>query len=219
MNKADKTRCKINDNDLIKLLDPKHSIAENVLYIKSKGFKISKDRVSMLLSSMRKKGNIEKTNNDTDNAFEALNNNRLHIACTNQNYSTNKTLTRKEFNNTINKMLKDIKTTCVNEFDAFDTKKEELLNWAKHNFYKVSDKDRTFEELMSGLRLHLSRIRQLSTLGLKLEKAKNEQEFSVIENQMYKVIDSFNNPEKSKNARVKLHEYKLEWELEHNSPF
>lgn len=219
MNKADKTRCKISDNDLIKLLDPKHSIAENVSYIKNKGFKISKDRVSMLLSSMRKKGNIEKTNNDTDNTLGALNNNRLHIACTNQNSSTDTTLTRKQFNNTINKMLKDIKTTCVNEFDAFDTKKEELLNWAKHNFYKVNDKDRTFEELMSGLRLHLSRIRQLSILGLKLDKAKNEQEFSVIENQMYKVIDSFNNPEKSKNARVKLHEYKLEWELEHNSPF
>ena len=226
MNKADKTRCKINDNDLTKLLDPKHSIAENVSYIKSKGFKVSKDRVSMFLSSMRKNNNIEKTNNNTRNynndledAFEALNNNRLHIACTNQNSSTNKTLTRKEFNNTINKMLKDIKTTCVNEFDAFDTKKEELLNWAKHNFYKVADKDRTFEELMSGLRLHLSRIRQLSILGLKLEKAKNDQEFAAIENQMYKIIDSFNNTEKSTNARVKLHEYKLEWELEHNSPF
>lgn len=218
MNNVNDNRCRISDRDLMNLIDPQGTILANLAAIKSKGYRISKDRLSKFLKRTRK-NNKEMNNNDLEDAFEVMNNNRLHIACTSQNSSTNKKLTRKEFNNTINKMIKDIKTTCVNEFDAFDTKKEELLNWAKHNFYKVTNKDRTFEELMSGLRLHLSRIRQLSILGLKLEKAKNDQEFVAIESQMYKIIDSFNNPEKSKNARVKLRDYKLEWELEHNSPF
>ena len=234
MNNVNDNRCRISDRDLMDLIDPQGTILANLAAIKSKGYKISKDRIAKFLKKDKeikdkeikdkeiKDKEIDNTmdyNNDLEDAFETLKEGHLHIACTNQNSSTDTTLTRKQFNNAINKMLKDIKTTCVNELDAFDTKKEELLNWAKYNFYKVSDKDRTFEELMSGLRLHLSRIRQLSILGLKLEKAKNDQEFSVIENQIYKVIDSFNNPEKSKNARVKLREYKLEWELEHNSPF
>ena len=234
MNKADKTRCKINDNDLIKLLDPKHSIAENVSYIKSKGFKISKDRVSMLLSSMRKNSNREKINNDTrkcndtrknntmdytndlEDAFEVLKEGHLHIACTAQKSSTDTTLTRKQFNNTINKMLKEIKDITVKEFDA---KKEELLNWAMHNYYKVSDKDRTFEELMSGLRLHLSNIKKLAVLVIKLDKAKNESEFGNIESQIYNIVDSFNSPEKSNKARLRLKELRLEWEYKHNNPF
>ena len=172
-------------------------------------------------------------NNDLEDVFEALKGDYLHNVCTNQNYSTNKTLTRKQFNNTINKMFHELQSTPLKEFDV---KKEEIINWAKYNYYKVTDKDRPFETFMNGLRVYISKLREqaprrtleerkeeaakrLRVLLDKLENAQNDYEFGVTENQILNLVDSFNNPEKSSDARVKLNGLRLEWELKHNNPF
>ena len=146
MNHVNDNRCRISDRDLMDLIDPQGTILANLAAIKSKGYKISKDRIAKFLKKDKEIDNkeikdkeikdkeIDNTmnyNNDLEDVFEALKGDYLHNVSTSQNYSTNKTLTRKEFNNTINKMIRELKNTPLK---AFDEKKEEIINWAKYNF-------------------------------------------------------------------------------------
>ena len=172
-------------------------------------------------------------NNDLEDAFEALNNNRLHIVCTNQNSSTNKTLTRKQFNNTINKMLHELQNTPLKDFD---TKKEEIVNWAKYNYYKVSVKDRPFETFMNSLRLYIFKLKkeaprqtleerkakakkELLYLLKKLEQSQSEYEFGITENQICNIVDRFDDSDKSEKIRIQLNELRQNWEQKRKNPF
>lgn len=132
----------------------------------------------------------------------------------------------KEFNNTINKMLHELQSTTLKDFDA---KKGELIDYALHNYYKVDKKTITFEQFMSSLRLYISRlkkqaprrsleerkeeaVKRLRVLLSKLENAQNEYEFGITENQICNIVDNFKNPEKSERIRTQLQELRNDWE-------
>ena len=158
-------------------------------------------------------------NKDTENAFEALKNDYVRIEELNKNSSDKTPLTRKEFNKTVNDMLKQLKETCIIENGTFDAKKDEIIDWAKHNFYRVTDKNKSFNDFMDGLRIYISKIKNLTILVPKIFNAKNKDEFDSLETKIYKVVDSLNNQKKSDKARASLHELRLELELKWKTPF
>ena len=243
MEKENNRTSRLTDSKLLELVDPQCSIRENVLVIKNKGFKISKDRISAFIKGLREKDdtmnkdntinkdkdntmnkdntiNKDNTmNKDTENAFEALKNDYVRIEESNKNSSDKTPLTRKEFNKTVNKMLKQLKETCIIENGTFDAKKDEIIDWAKHNFYRVTDKNKSFNDFMDGLRIYISKIKNLTILVPKIFNAKNKEEFESLETKIYKVVDSLNNQNKSDKARARLHELRLELELKWNTPF
>lgn len=130
-----------------------------------------------------------------------------------------------EFNNVINKMLHELKNTSLKEFEA---KKEEVIDYALHNYYKIDKKTVDFNCFMSNLRLYISKLKtqvprrsieerkeeaakRLRALLRKLENAQNEYEFGITENQICNIVDSFNEPEKSNDARIILNELRQNW--------
>ena len=241
MEKENNRTSRLTDSKLLELVDPQYSIRENVLVIKNKGFKISKDRISAFIKGLREKDDTinkdntmnkdkDKDNNntinkdntmnkDTENAFEALKNDYVRIEELNKNSSDKTPLTRKEFNKTVNDMLKQLKETCIIENGTFDAKKDEIIDWAKHNFYRVTDKNKSFNDFMDGLRIYISKIKNLTILVPKIFNAKNKDEFDSLETKIYKVVDSLNNQKKSDKARASLHELRLELELKWKTPF
>ncbi len=131
-----------------------------------------------------------------------------------------------EFNNIINKMLHELKNTPLKEFDA---KKEQLIDYALHNYYKIDKKTVDFNRFMSNLRLYISKlktqvprrtleerkeeaVKRLRALLRKLENAQNEYEFGVTENQICNIVDSFKNQEKSEKIRTQLQAFRNDWE-------
>ena len=131
-----------------------------------------------------------------------------------------------EFNNVINKMLNELKNTPLKEFEA---KKEEVIDYALHNYYKIDKKTVDFNRFMSNLRLYISKLKtqvprrsleerkeeaakRLRSLLNKLENAQNEYEWGITENQIFNIVDSFNEPEKSNDARIILNELRQNWE-------
>lgn len=159
---------------------------------------------------------------EIDEALEALRQNAIR-----------KTIPTNEFNNTINKMLHELKSTPLKEFDA---KKEQLIDYALHNYYKIDKKTVTFDRFMSNLRLYISKLKtqvprrtleerkeeaakRLRALLNKLENAQNEYEFGITENQIFNIVDSFNEPEKSNDARIILNELRQNWEQKRKNPF
>lgn len=138
-----------------------------------------------------------------------------------------------EFNNVINKMLHELKNTSLKEFDS---KKEEVIDYAMHNYYKVDKKTVDFNRFMSNLRLYISKLKtqvprrsleerkeeaakRLRALLNKLENAQNEYEFGITENQICNIVDSFNEPEKSEKIRIQLNELRQNWEQKRKNPF
>ena len=239
MEKENNRTSRLTDGELISLINPQGTILANLDAIKSKGFKISKDRLSKFLKETRKNNNTRKNddtmenkeinnkeinnkemeNNNAENAFEALKNDYVRIEESNKNSSDKTPLTRKEFNKTVNDMLKQLKETCIIENGTFGTKKDEIVDWAKHNFYRVTDKNKTFEAFMDGLRIYISKIKNLTILVPKIFNAKNKDEFDSLETKIYKVVDSLDNQKKSDKARASLHELRLELELKWKTPF
>ena len=138
-----------------------------------------------------------------------------------------------EFNNVINKMLHELKNTPLKEFEA---KKEEVIDYALHNYYKIDKKTVDFNCFMSNLRLYISKLKtqvprrsleerkeeaakRLRALLKKLENAQNEYEFGITENQICNIVDRFDDPEKSEKIRIQLQELRLNWEQKHKNPF
>lgn len=138
-----------------------------------------------------------------------------------------------EFNNTINKMLHELKSTPLKEFD---TKKDEVIDWALHNYYKVDKKTVDFNRFMSNLRLYISKLKtqvprrsieerkeeaakRLRALLSKLENAQNEYEFGITENQICNIVDRFDDTEKSEKIRIQLQEMRNDWEQKRKNPF
>lgn len=138
-----------------------------------------------------------------------------------------------EFNNVINKMLHELKNTPLKEFEA---KKEQLIDYALHNYYKIDKKTVDFNRFMSNLRLYISKLKtqvprrtleerkeeaakRLSALLNKLENAQNEYEFGITENQICNIVDSFKNQEKSEKIRIQLQELRNDWEQKRKNPF
>lgn len=138
-----------------------------------------------------------------------------------------------EFNNTINQMLNELKNTPLKEFEA---KKEQLIDYALHNYYKVDKKTVDFNRFMSNLRLYISKLKtqvprqtleerkakakkELLYLLKKLEQSQSEYEFGITENQICNIVDNFNEPEKSEKIRIKLNELRQNWEQKRKKPF
>lgn len=160
---------------------------------------------------------------EIDEALEVLRTNRQQKTV----ISTN------EFNNIINEMLHELKNTSLKTFDA---KKDEIIDWAMHNYYKIDKKTVTFERFMSNLRIYISKLKtqvprrtleerkeeaakRLKALLKKLENAQNEYEFGITENQICNIVDSFKNQEKSEKIRIQLNELRQNWEHKHKNPF
>lgn len=138
-----------------------------------------------------------------------------------------------EFNNVINKMIHELKNTPLKEFEA---KKEEVIDYALHNYYKIDKKTVDFNRFMSNLRLYISKLKtqvprrtleerkeeaakRLRALLNKLENAQNEYEFGITENQISNIVDSFKNQEKSEKIRIQLNELRQNWEQKRKNPF
>lgn len=155
----------------------------------------------------------------------------LEILRTNRQQKT--VIPTKDFNNTINKMLHELQNTPLKTFDA---KKDEIIDWAMHNYYKVENKTRSFEEFMSGLRLHIFKLKkeaprqtleerkakakkELLYLLKKLEQSQSEYEFGITENQICNIVDKFDDPEKSEKVRIQLQELRLNWEQKRKNLF
>lgn len=163
------------------------------------------------------------SDSDIDEALEILKANKVKKTV----ISTN------EFNNVINKMLHELKNTPLKEFEA---KKEQLIDYALHNYYKIDKKTVDFNQFMSNLRLYISKLKtqvprrsleerkeeaakRLRALLNKLENAQNEYEWGITENQICNIVDSFNEPEKSNDVRIILNELKQNWEQKRKTPF
>lgn len=67
MEKENNRTSRLNDSELMALINPQGTILANLDAIKSKGFKISKDRLSKFLKETRKNDNIRKNNNTRKN--------------------------------------------------------------------------------------------------------------------------------------------------------
>lgn len=138
-----------------------------------------------------------------------------------------------EFNNTINKMLHELKNTPLKEFEV---KKEEVIDYAMHNYYKVDKKTVDFNRFMSNLRLYISKLKtqvprrtleerkakakkELLYLLKKLEQSQSEYEFGITENQICNLVDRFDDTEKSEKIRIQLYELRQNWEQKRKNPF
>lgn len=138
-----------------------------------------------------------------------------------------------DFNNTINKMLHELKNTTLKEFEA---KKEQLIDYAMHNYYKVDKKTVDFNRFMSNLRLYISKLKtqvprrsleerkeeaakRLRALLNKLENAQNEYEWGITENQICNIVDRFDDTDKSEKIRIQLQEMRNDWEQKRKNPF
>ena len=126
---------------------------------------------------------------------------------------------------------------CIHNSKIYDTKpKDEVIDYAMHNFYKIDKKTMSFNQFMSNLRLYISKLKiqvprrtleerkeeaakRLRALLNKLENAQNEYEFGITENQIFNIVDSFKNTEKSEKIRIKLNELRQNWEQKRKNPF
>lgn len=160
---------------------------------------------------------------EIDEALEALRTNRQQKTV----------ISTKEFNAVINQRLNELKNTPLKTFEA---KKDEIIDWAMHNYYKVENKTRTFNEFMSSLRLYIFKLKkeaprqtleerkakakkELLYLLKKLENAQNDYEFGITENQICNIVDRFDDPKKSEKIRIQLNELRQNWEHKHKNPF
>ena len=155
MNKSDFTRHRISDRKLMKLINPQCTIMENLNFIKSKGYKISKDRICKFLKLIREKDDIV-INNDIDEALEALNANRQQ-----------KTIQTKDFNVLLNKMLHELGNTPIEDFEA---KKQQILNWVISNYNKLERKARPFDEFMGAMRTYIRELKNQASVRIQEER-------------------------------------------------
>lgn len=138
-----------------------------------------------------------------------------------------------EFNNIINKMLHELKNTPLKEFEA---KKEQLIDYAMHNYYKIDKKTVDFNRFMSSLRIYISKLKtqvprrtleerkeeaakRLRALLKKLENAQNDYEFGITENQICNIVDRFDDTDKSERIRIQLNELRQNWEQKRKNLF
>ena len=155
MNKSDFTRHRISDRKLMKLINPQCTIMENLNFIKSKGYKISKDRICKFLKLIREKDDIV-INNDIDEALEALNANRQQ-----------KTIQTKDFNVLLNKMLHELGNTPIEDFEA---KKQQIVNWVISNYNKLERKARPFDEFMGAMRTYIRELKNQTSVRIQEER-------------------------------------------------
>ena len=155
MSKSDFTRHRISDHKLMKLINPQCTIMENLNFIKSKGYKVSKDRICKFLKLIREKDDIV-INNDIDEALEALNANRQQ-----------KTIQTKDFNVMLNKMLHELGNTPIEDFEA---KKQQIVNWAISNYNKLERKARPFDEFMGAMRTYISELKNQASARIQEER-------------------------------------------------
>lgn len=155
MNKSGFTRHRISDRKLMKLINPQCTIMENLNFIKSKGYKISKDRICKFLKLIREKDDIV-INNDIDEALEALNANRQQ-----------KTIQTKDFNVLLNKMLHELGNTPIEDFEA---KKQQILNWVISNYNKLERKARPFDEFMGAMRTYIRELKNQASVRIQEER-------------------------------------------------
>ena len=155
----------------------------------------------------------------------------LEVLRTNRQQKT--VISTKEFNAIINQRLNELKNTPLKEFDA---KKEQIVDWAMHNYYKVENKTRTVEEFISSLRLYIFKLKkeaprqtieerkakakkELLYILRKLEQSQSEYEFGITENQICNIVDRFDDTEKSEKIRIQLQEMRNDWEQKRKNPF
>ena len=66
-------------------------------------------------------------------------------------------LSNKEFNRELNRLLNDLSTAIQSEFD---TKKKAVIDYALHNYGKLDNQPRPFNEFMSSLRLYIFNLKK-----------------------------------------------------------
>lgn len=155
MNKSDFTRHRISDRKLMKLINPQCTIMENLNFIKSKGYKISKDRICKFLKLIREKNDIV-INNDIDEALEVLNANRQQ-----------KTIPTKYFNVMLNQMLHELGDTPIEDFEA---KKQQIVNWVISSYNKLERKARPFDEFMGAMRTYIRELKNQASVHIHEER-------------------------------------------------
>lgn len=66
-------------------------------------------------------------------------------------------LSNKEFNRQLNRLLKELGTAIQSEFEA---KKKEVIDYAVHNYGKLDNKPKSFDEFMSSLRIYIYNLKK-----------------------------------------------------------
>ena len=150
-------RRRISDSELMKLINPQLTIMENLIFIKSKGYKISKDRICKFLkiindNRLRAINNID---SDIEDALEIVKQNAIK-----------NTIPTKEFNRTLNKMFHELKDTPIYNFED---KKQQIVNWVIDNYSKVEQKARTLDEFMCAMRIYINNMKKQASVRIQEE--------------------------------------------------
>lgn len=151
-------RRRISDNELMKLINPQLTIMENLKFIRSKGYKISKDRICKFLkiindNRLRAVNNID---SDIEDALEIVKQNAIK-----------NTIPTKEFNRMLNQMLHELKDTPIYNFED---KKQQIVNWVIDNYSKVEQKARSLNEFMGAMHIYISELKNQTSVRIQEER-------------------------------------------------